>query len=52
MTKPHATESAQRVIEDAVQLFGGLGVTEGNAVERLDRKIRSLRLYERASEIQ
>jgi acyl-CoA dehydrogenase len=52
MAKLYATEAAQRVIDSAVQLFGGLGVTAGNVVERLYREIRPLRIYEGASEIQ
>ncbi|MBN9508145.1 MAG: acyl-CoA dehydrogenase family protein [Alphaproteobacteria bacterium] len=52
MAKLHATEAAQRVIDDAVQLFGGLGVTRGTAVESLYREIRALRIYEGASEVQ
>jgi acyl-CoA dehydrogenase len=52
MAKLHATESAQRVIDDAVQIFGGLGVTAGVKVEELYREIRALRIYEGASEVQ
>jgi acyl-CoA dehydrogenase len=52
MAKLTATESAQRVIDAAVQLFGGLGVTRGQVVERLYREIRALRIYEGASEVQ
>jgi acyl-CoA dehydrogenase len=52
MAKWAATEGAQRVIDAAVQLFGGLGVTRGMAVERLYREIRALRIYEGASEVQ
>jgi acyl-CoA dehydrogenase len=52
MAKLHATETAQRVIDDAVQLFGGLGVTRDHPVERLYREIRALRIYEGASEVQ
>jgi acyl-CoA dehydrogenase len=52
MAKLHATETAQRVIDDAVQLFGALGVTSGQVVERLYREIRALRIYEGASEVQ
>ena len=52
MAKLHATESAQRVIDKAVQLFGGKGVTTGNIAERLYREIRALRIYEGASEVQ
>ena len=52
MAKLHATETAQRVIDDAVQLFGGLGVKSGETVEALYREIRALRIYEGASEVQ
>jgi acyl-CoA dehydrogenase len=52
MAKLHATESAQRVIDDAVQIFGGLGVKTGVKVEELYREIRALRIYEGASEVQ
>lgn len=52
MAKLYATESAQRVIDGAVQILGGRGVVAGAAVERLYREIRSLRIYEGTSEIQ
>ena len=52
MAKMHATESAQHVIDRAVQLFGGQGVTKGNKVEELYREIRALRIYEGATEVQ
>ncbi len=52
MAKWFSTEAAQRVIDSAVQLFGGRGVTHGEVVERLYRQIRALRIYEGASEIQ
>ncbi len=52
MAKLYATEMAQRVIDAAVQLWGGMGVVTGNPVERLYREIRSLRIYEGTSEIQ
>ena len=52
MAKLVATESAQRVIDDAVQLLGARGVVAGAAVERLYREIRALRIYEGTSEIQ
>jgi len=52
MAKLHATESAQKVIDDAVQLHGGAGVTKGVKVESLYRDIRALRIYEGASEVQ
>jgi len=52
MAKLYATEAAQQVIDDAVQIFGGAGVVAGAAVERLYREIRALRIYEGTSEIQ
>ena len=52
MAKLAATESAQRVIDAAVQLFGGQGVQSGQVVESLYREIRALRIYEGASEVQ
>jgi len=52
MAKLFATEMAQRVIDRAVQLHGGLGVTKGVKVEELYREIRALRIYEGASEVQ
>lgn len=52
MAKLYATEAAQRIIDSAVQLFGGLGVTVGSVVERLYREVRPLRIYEGTSEIQ
>ena len=52
MAKLFATEAAQRVIDRAVQVFGGQGVRVGNRVESLYREIRALRIYEGASEVQ
>jgi acyl-CoA dehydrogenase len=52
MAKMAATEGAQRVIDRAVQMFGGLGVSTGSVVERLYREIRPLRIYEGATEVQ
>ena len=52
MAKMYATESAQRVIDRAVQLFGGHGVRKGVKVEELYREIRALRIYEGATEVQ
>jgi acyl-CoA dehydrogenase len=52
MAKMYATEAAQRVIDSAVQLFGGMGVVSGVPVERLYREIRALRIYEGTTEIQ
>ncbi len=52
MAKLFATESAQKVIDDAVQILGGTGVVSGATVEKLYREIRALRIYEGTSEIQ
>jgi acyl-CoA dehydrogenase len=52
MAKMAATESAQRAIDRAVQIFGGRGVVRGETVERLYRDIRALRIYEGATEVQ
>ena len=51
MAKMYATESAQQVIDAAVQLHGGLGVVSGSTVERLYRDVRALRIYEGATEV-
>jgi acyl-CoA dehydrogenase len=52
IAKMFATEAAQRVIDRAVQLHGGLGVTKGVKVEELYREVRALRIYEGATEVQ
>ena len=52
MAKLFATEAAQRVVDRAVQMHGGLGVTTGVKVEELYREVRALRIYEGASEVQ
>jgi acyl-CoA dehydrogenase len=52
MAKWTATETAQRVIDSAVQIFGALGVVSGSVVEHLYREIRPLRIYEGATEVQ
>ena len=52
MAKLTATETAQQVIDDALQLFGAQGVVSGHPLERLYREIRALRIYEGASEVQ
>lgn len=52
MAKLYATEAAQRVVDRAVQIHGGLGVTKGSKVEELYREVRALRIYEGASEVQ
>lgn len=52
MAKLHATESAQHVIDEAVQILGAQGVVAGSVTEQLYREIRALRIYEGTSEIQ
>ena len=52
MAKMTATETAQQVIDRAVQMFGGRGVQSGEIVESLYREIRALRIYEGATEVQ
>jgi len=52
MAKLHSTETAQQVIDAAVQLHGGKGVSRGHIIESLYRDIRALRIYEGASEVQ
>ena len=52
MAKLAATETAQKVIDRAVQMFGGRGVQKGEVVESLYREIRALRIYEGATEVQ
>lgn len=52
MAKMFATEMAQKVIDRAIQIFGGEGVRSGNKVEELYREVRALRIYEGATEVQ
>jgi acyl-CoA dehydrogenase len=52
MAKMAATETAQQVIDAAVQMCGAAGVVSGAPVERLYREIRALRIYEGATEVQ
>ena len=52
MAKLFATEAAQRIVDRAVQIHGGIGVQRGTVVERLYREVRALRIYEGTSEIQ
>jgi alkylation response protein AidB-like acyl-CoA dehydrogenase len=52
MAKMYATEAAQQVIDDALQLLGGRGVVANSPVEQLYREIRSLRIYEGTTEVQ
>ena len=52
MGKAYATEAAQRIIDDAVQILGGAGVLASHPVDRLYRSVRALRIYEGTTEIQ
>jgi len=52
MAKAHATEAAQRIVDDAVQVLGGSGVLATSPVDRLYRSVRALRIYEGTTEIQ
>jgi acyl-CoA dehydrogenase len=52
MAKAFATEAAQRIIDDAVQIVGGRGVLAAHPVDRLYRSVRALRIYEGTTEIQ
>jgi acyl-CoA dehydrogenase len=52
MAKAFATEAAQRIVDEAVQIFGGLGVLADHPVDLLYRSVRALRIYEGTTEIQ
>jgi acyl-CoA dehydrogenase len=52
MAKAYATEAAQRIVDDAVQILGGAGVLASHPVDRLYRSVRALRIYEGTTEIQ
>ncbi len=52
MAKAFATEAAQRIVDDAVQILGGAGVMASHPVDRLYRAVRALRIYEGTTEIQ
>lgn len=52
MAKAHATETAQRVIDEAVQILGGRGVMSEHVLDRMYRSIRAMRIYEGTTEIQ
>ena len=52
MAKLHATEVAQQVIDQAVQIMGARGIVAGSITEQLYREVRALRIYEGTSEIQ
>jgi acyl-CoA dehydrogenase len=52
MAKAFATEAAQRIVDDAVQILGGRGVMADHPVDRLYRSVRALRIYEGTTEIQ
>ena len=52
MAKLFATEAAQKIVDQALQIHGGMGVVVGSVMERLYRDVRALRIYEGTSEIQ
>jgi acyl-CoA dehydrogenase len=52
MAKLYATEAAQRIVDQALQIHGGAGLVSGSIMERLYRDVRALRIYEGTSEIQ
>jgi acyl-CoA dehydrogenase len=52
MAKLVATETAQSIVDRALQMFGGRGVVRGEVIERLYREVRALRIYEGATEVQ
>lgn len=52
MAKAFATEAAQRIIDEAVQILGGRGVLVDSVVDRLYRSVRALRIYEGTTEVQ
>jgi acyl-CoA dehydrogenase len=52
IAKLFATEAAQRIVDQSLQIHGGNGVVAGNILERLYRDVRALRIYEGTSEIQ
>jgi len=52
MAKLYATEAAQRIVDQALQIHGGIGLVTGHIMERLYRDVRALRIYEGTSEIQ
>ncbi|MEM7482805.1 MAG: acyl-CoA dehydrogenase, partial [Acidobacteriota bacterium] len=52
MAKSFATEAAQRIVDDAVQILGGRGVVDDHPVDLLYRSVRALRIYEGTTEIQ
>jgi acyl-CoA dehydrogenase len=52
IAKLFATEAAQRIVDQALQIHGGNGVVAGHIMERLYRDVRALRVYEGSSEIQ
>jgi alkylation response protein AidB-like acyl-CoA dehydrogenase len=52
IAKLFATEAAQRIVDQALQIHGGNGVVAGHIMERLYRDVRALRIYEGTSEIQ
>lgn len=52
MAKLFATETAQFVVDSAIQLHGARGLRRGHLLEELYREVRAPRIYEGASEVQ
>ncbi|HYA28816.1 MAG TPA: acyl-CoA dehydrogenase family protein, partial [Acidobacteriota bacterium] len=52
MAKFYATEAAQKIVDQSLQIHGGSGLIAGSIMERLYRDVRALRIYEGTSEIQ
>lgn len=52
MAKAYATEAAQRIVDEAIQIIGGRGTLADHPVDRLYRSVRALRIYEGATDIQ
>jgi acyl-CoA dehydrogenase len=52
MAKFYATEAAQRIVDQALQIHGAVGLIAGSIMERLYRDVRALRIYEGTTEIQ
>ncbi len=52
MAKMYASEMAEKVCSDAIQIHGGCGYTDETAVERIARDVRITQIYEGANDIQ
>jgi alkylation response protein AidB-like acyl-CoA dehydrogenase len=52
MAKLFATETAQWVVDAAIQVHGARALQRGHLLEHLYREVRAPRIYEGASEVQ